>query len=494
MSKNERPNVLWIVLDQLRYDTPGFNGNEVCHTPNMDRLAASGVNFRRAYTPCSLCTPARASLLTGRYAFSHGMGTNCDMYHSLGRELPDPSMLLHRRLQEAGYRCGFVGKWHVGTEKGPVDYGFEGTNVLGYGNIQTEDEYVDYLANRRLSYEVEPLIYLNPDGKTMSGGVWHGATESTPPHFLADYTIGMLENFSSSKRPFFITCNFWGPHPPYLPSDEYYNTHDRERIQEWENFNDSLSGKPVRVMHERNDFYRELPGPWEEWREVVGLSYDFTSMIDSEIGRILDSLDTFGVAEETVVMLTTDHGDMIGSHNQLFDKGFIYEEAHHIPLVISWPGVFESAATSDDLVSNMDLMPTVLDLCGMLDSDSDAAAELDGRSLLPALCADAERETRSVFLLEFHGLRYLYSQRAIVTSDGWKYVFSPADIDEVYNLNEDPAELENLIDSDDHLETIERLRDTLKVAVVESGDPIMDAVYRLLGTWDNPSKQIDATG
>ena len=124
-----KPNILWIGFDQVRYDTIGANGNKICSTPNLDRLAAESINFSRAYTSCSLCSPARASMFTGQYAFKHGMGTNCDMYHSLSRELARPEELLHHRFLEAGYRCGFVGKWHIGTDKGPGDFGFDGMNL-----------------------------------------------------------------------------------------------------------------------------------------------------------------------------------------------------------------------------------------------------------------------------------------------------------------------------------------------------------------------------
>ena len=103
------------------------------NTPNLDELVSKGVSFRRAYATCPLCTPSRASIFTGDYAFTHGMGTNCDMYHALATELPDPTRLLHRDLQSAGFRCGFVGKWHVGTDRGPANYGFEGENLPGYG-------------------------------------------------------------------------------------------------------------------------------------------------------------------------------------------------------------------------------------------------------------------------------------------------------------------------------------------------------------------------
>ena len=124
----------------------------------------------------------------------------------------------------------------------------------------------------------------------------------------------------------------------------------------------------------------------------------------------------------------------------------------------------------------MDLMPSVLDLCGKPEN-------FDGRSMIPALSDEPARETRSAFLLEFHGIRHLYSQRAIVTDDGWKYVFSPADRDEVYNLVDDPAEMTNLIESERHEDIIERHRNELLAAVVEANDPLTGAVHKLLGKW-----------
>lgn len=417
------------------------------------------------------------------------MGANCDMYHSLSRDLREPGMLLHPQLQDAGYRCGFVGKWHVGADKGPADYGFEGMSIPGYGNIRGHQAYQDYLTERGLAYEIRPSIYLNPGDATMSVGVWDGPTESTPPDFLADYTIDMLDSYAGGDRPFFITCNFWGPHAPFLPSNEYYGSHDRDAIPPWDNYEDTLEDKPVRVRHERNDFYRRRPATWEDWQEVIGLAFDFTSMIDAQIGRILDRVEALSIRDETAVVLTSDHGDMLGSHNQLFDKGFISEEAHHIPLVISAPGVPGVAAggvTCDDLVSNMDLMPTTLELCGLASSASSGAdGPLDGRSLLPALDGDESRQPRDRFLLEFHGIRYLYSERAIVTVDGWKYVFNPGDTDEVYHLETDAAEMNNLIESAEQGEVIERLQRELMAAVVEARDPIRGAVYKLLGHFDD---------
>jgi len=202
MPSNEFPNVLWIGLDQIRFDSLGVNGNTICQTPNMDRLAEQGVNFTRAYTPCSLCSPARASMFTGRYAFNHGMGTNCDMYHSLSSELARPDELLHTHFVDAGYSVGYSGKWHVGTKLGPADFGFEGMSLPGYGNITAQECFKEYLNDNSLDYSIDSQIHANPEEQTLLGGHWKGSVESTPPHFLANYTMDQISDFTDRNKPF----------------------------------------------------------------------------------------------------------------------------------------------------------------------------------------------------------------------------------------------------------------------------------------------------
>ena len=483
---SQKPNILWIGLDQLRFDVPGCNGNPVCHTPVIDRLAGQGVNFTNAYTTCCLCTPARASMLTGLFAFKNGMGTNCDLYHALNRDLPHPEMLLHHRLQQVGYRCGFVGKWHVGTDKGPTDYGFEGMNLKGYGDIVHDPGFQDYLKAKGLTYgPARNPIFGNPNGKTLLAGVWDGPTESTPAYYLADTTIDMLKRFSADKRPFMIDCQFWGPHPPYLPSPEFAGKHDRAAIKPWINFKDDLAGKPAAVRRFRSEFYRSLPKDWAGWRELVGLYYDYTSMIDQQIGRIIEQLDKLGLADNTIVILTADHGDMTGSHG-LFDKGFMYQEAFRIPLIVRWPARCPRPIRCDELVYNMDVFPTILDAIGRPDE------QLDGKSFLPALEGKPLPNAREAIFLEFHGIRYLTSQRALVTKSGYKYIFNAGDFDEFYDLNKDPGELKNAIDASENRELVAKVQGMIKAAALRSRDPIADDIAKMFGDWQNLSGQHEA--
>ncbi len=365
MTDSARPNVLLIGVDQMRADTAGCYGNALCETPHLDRLAREGVRFENAYTPCSLCTPARASMFTGLYAFTHGMGTNCDMYHALAADLPHPDQLLHHRLRRRGYRCGFTGKWHVGTQYGPADFGFEGMSVPGYGDLKRDAGYLAYLRENDLHYGplIDP-IYANANQKTLIGGTWDGSLESTTTHYLTNTTLDLLDELAADDRPFFLTCQYWAPHPPYIPSPEFKGRHDRDQIQPWGNYDDDLHDKPASIRRRQTQFYRQRPQDWEAWRELVGLCYDYTALVDHEIGRVLDRLESLGLAENTIVFFTSDHGDMAGSHGGLLDKGFLYEEAHRVPLIVRWPAKFRGGEVRSQLVSNMDILPTVLDVTG----------------------------------------------------------------------------------------------------------------------------------
>lgn len=465
--------------------------NPSCQTPNLDRLAEKSTNFHRAYSPSSLCTPSRGSMFTGLFAFNHGMGTNCDMYHSLASELPNPDQLLHTRLQNVGYRCGYTGKWHVGTKLGPVDYGFEGMSIPGYGDLRQDAGFQQYLKDNDLSYgPIRNPIYANHDEQTLIAGEWDGPLESTPTHYLTNYTIDLLDDFAESYRdegqPFFLTCQYWAPHGPNLPSPEYVGLHDRESIPLPGNYPDDYAGKPRRLSRFVNSFFQKLPDSWKAWQQVAGLAYDFTTLVDEQIGRLLTRLEELDIADNTIVVFTSDHGDMMGSHG-LQDKGFMYEEAHRIPLLVLVPGK-KGGFVRDELVYNMDLMPTLFDLIG-LDMDT----EIDAQSLVPYLDADTSSENgRDALLLEFHGIRYLHTQRGLVTRDGYKYIFNPDDDDELYDLNTDPVEMQNLLIEGDHPKADE-LRQQLIVLARAYGDPVQDCIAKWFGQWRNFSGQPDVS-
>ena len=486
--KSQCYNILWIGVDQMRADSLT---NPMCQTPYLDQLAQKSVNFSRAYSPASLCSPSRASMFTGKYAFKHGMGTNCDMYHALASELPDPGQLLHTRLQSAGYRCGYTGKWHIGTKLGPVDHGFEGMNIPGYGDLRQEAGYQQYLRDNALSFgPILNPIYANHDQQTLIAGEWNGPKESTTTYYLTNYTLDLLDDFAQSYRddnqPFFLTCQYWAPHGPNLPSPEYVGLHDREDILAPDNYPDDYTGKPRRLVRFVNSFFQKLPDSWGAWQQVAGLSYDFTTLVDEQIGRLLTRLDELGLADNTIVVFTSDHGDMMGSHG-LQDKGFMYEEAHRVPLLIHIPGK-NDGFVRDELVYNMDIMPTLFDLIGL-----DVGTEIDAQSLVPYLYAEASPgKGREALFLEFHGIRYLHTQRGLVTREGYKYIFNPDDEDELYDLNTDPAEMHNLLMDGEH-QKADKLRQQLIALARVYGDPVQDCIAKWFGQWRNYSGQPDVS-
>jgi arylsulfatase A-like enzyme len=482
------PNVLWIGVDQMRADTLV---NDFVQTPNLDRLRGQSTCFTRAYSPSSLCTPARGSMYTGRFAFNHGMGTNCDMYHALARELPDPGQLLHTRLQALGYRTGFTGKWHVGTKLGPGDYGFEGMSIPGYGDLREDPGFQRYLADSDLQYgPIRNPIYANRDRQTLMAGEWDGPLESTPTYYLANYSLDLLDDFARTYRedgqPFFLTCQFWAPHGPYLPSPEYVGVHERNAIPPWSNWQDDYQGKPRRYPRLVNSFFAKLPESWPGWQAVIGRAYDYTTLVDAQIGRLLTRLEELGLTEETLIIFASDHGDMLGSHG-LHDKGYMYEEAHRVPLLVRLPGQQE-ARENDALVYNMDIFPTILDLLGQETSD------LDAESMLPHLHGDAgQNSQRDAVYLEFHGIRYLRTERGVVTADGLKYIFNPADDDELYDLNADPAELHNLLADGAEHPAAAALRARLVALAQRHGDPVQNCIAKWFGQWRGLSGQPDVS-
>ena len=477
-------NLLFIGVDQLRHDVVGPGKTVPTDTPNLDRLIADGVSFERAYATCPLCTPSRASMFTGDYAFRHGMGTNCDMYHALGTELAEPDRLLHKDLQRIGYECGFVGKWHVGVRNTPADYGFQGDVSAGYGNLTKTEAFKRYLANNDLSYTVEPTLFFNPDHQTMAAGRWRGPVESTPCYFQTLQAIEMLDRFSLSEDPFFLTLQYWDPHGPHLIPDEFWQHTDRSTLSVWDNFSDDLASKPARVRRERDDFYRNRPRTEAELIEYIGLYCDHVAFLDSQIGRLMDHLRASGLIDNTLIVFTSDHGDMTGAHGGLIDKGLPYEEAMRVPLAFHHASL--PAARLNNLALNMDILPTALGLMGV-DFEQRHARDLSDE------INTSNAAQREFLLAEYHGLRFLYSQRILISDDNWKYVFSPGDYDELYDLNSDPSEMDNLASSPHAREKLHTMRAALMMQTAEYDDPLRDCVAKFNGQWRTGSGQFDAT-
>ena len=477
------PNIIVLMTDEQRLSAIGAYGATPCKTPNLDKLARAGVRFETCYTTAPLCTPARASFITGLYPHAHGMATNEGEPGCAFDELPDSPMLLPRRLAKLGYTCGFTGKWHLGVGKKsptgepgslPSTRGFVGQDFPGHGSGGWGyPQFKKYLADHGLSFKILP----HPtDGVKVTGyGVIDGPPEAGVPHFLADHTISLIDRFCDEGKPFFIWHNEWGPHGEHYVPRKYYEMYRNVAIPPWPNYvwpGADLPG-PWQVMLHPNR--KELK--WDDWMEALRFYYAMATEIDEEFGRILEHLEKKGIAKNTVIIFTSDHGETLGSHGGLINKGWThFEEMQRIGLIISDPRegspMHRPGKVVGSLSSLLDIYPTILDLAG----DSAPAVKVHGRSLLP-LVANPEVPWRDSVVVEFHGLSGISATMLTIRHGQIKYGWTGGGRDELYDLAKDPYEMSNLIDNPDHSETLREMRLRLYAFMTESKHPAAN-IYR----------------
>lgn len=457
-----RCHILFIGTDQLRFDALGANGNPVCQTPNLDRLAAAGMNFTGAFTVSSLCSPARASLLTGLYPHNHGMTDNCNAREVRMRELPLELPAFPRLLQTAGYRTGYVGKWHVGQERTPLDWGFD-DYLPGEGWHEWWPEGV------RLEKESAMRLPYAPE-KPMAARV-PLPLEEYPEYQRASAAVELMEHYGREDAPFLLRLDFFGPHYPHYLPEPYASLYDPATMRPWGNFDD-----PLEDVHEGARWLTQRWGvsDWETCAEIVAAYYGHITCIDHQIGRVLDALERLGLAEDTLVVFTSDHGDLTGAHG-ILQKGAVgYDELYRIPLIVRWPGVVEAGAVCEELVELVDLMPTVVAAAGV-----NVPEGLDGRSFAPFLRGERPGGWRQEVFAEYLGSQNGDIPLKILRTERHKLVCSAEGPDELFDMARDPGELENRIDDPDYLDVLQDLVGRLERRMAKSRDPI-DGFPRLL--------------
>jgi len=372
------------------------------------------------------------------------MWNNNDMMQWASRDLPDAERLISQELIEAGYNCGYSGKWHCGERKLPSTFGFQGMDIPNYGHPYHRDEpggkrFERYLASHGLDWP-EPGSYIARWG----GGTMDAPPEACEPCFVSNHALEMLAELDEQRRangnPFFLFVSFWGPHHPCFIPEPYASMYNPDRVLLPPSLKEDLSHKPrVQRRHLDSNFY---PGCNElnenAWRRLMAAYWGYCTFIDHEIGRILAHLEQLGIYDNTVVLFSSDHGDMQGGHG-LYDKGpFMYEELYHIPLIVRAPGKRPGAPVCHNLVSNMDLASTVLDWAGI-----PIPSNHDGRSLV-SLLKNTTASWPDDIVCEYHGGRFLCTQR-MIRWDRFKYIFNANDFDELYDLQRDPFEMHNRI-------------------------------------------------
>ena len=452
----DKPNIVWLLTDHHVYAHHMRGAVAGPTLATHDRIAARGVSFRQAYSVCPLCTPARASMLTGVYPHRHGMVmNNGDCGSRLDFE-PDERLFSHY-LREAGYRVGYFGKWHCGDVRGPSDYGFEGWSMLGYGHAYWTDAYAEYLRELGLPTATVDIEWHFHDPSRVTRGLrladepdWFRMMESsgvlTTPvatheaYFVSHLAERWLERVAGGGDPFCLRVDVWGPHQPYYVAPPFAGSIDPRQIPEYPTFSHTLADRPASHRRFRDRLHESATiHSWDQWQPVVARCYEHATQVDAALGRVVAALERLGLAEDTLVIYTADHGDAIAAAGGVFDKdSLMIEETSRIPLAMRWDGRTPRGAVLDHLASNMDVVPTILAAAG-----AQCPSPMDGRSLLGPARDGAEADWDEELMCQHHGHGSPHFQR-LLRYGPYKYVAHLDEEDELYDLSRDPCEQENL--------------------------------------------------
>ena len=461
---SDRPNILIVYPDQMREDAMGCSGNPVIRTPHIDRLALEGVRFSEAYTSYPICCPFRASMLTGKYAQGHGMVQN----HF---PLRGDQTFLAECLRDAGYRTGYVGKWHLegGPKPGfvPPDrrFGFEHFVGFNRGHDYLASIYFDDAGRAHHSRRYEPdyqtdqfMEFIEGAARSGDGRPFFGYLSYGPPHF----PMNMPEHLRTIYRPEEV------PLPPGVPDPELQRTVQRLR-------NEVYCGGDPRAPH-KSHAAQETKPPGEpetedEIRQFIAEYYGMIHNIDWNLGRILNLLDSLGIADETMVVFLSDHGDMLGQHGSFCGiKCQAYRAAMHVPLIIRYPARFSPRRTGAMVDVGIDMMPTLLDLCGL-----PAPPEMHGQSYLPVLDGEACGARDAIMYQVFRqeggqpGEFAPYAQRGVRTKD-WLYVRHKDCRVMLHDERSDRHEQVNLVDDPRHSLLMDEFDARIRRHMEETGD------------------------
>ncbi|MCL2664114.1 MAG: sulfatase-like hydrolase/transferase [Defluviitaleaceae bacterium] len=491
MDCNKKPNILWICTDSQRWDTLGCYGNKWVKTPNIDRLASEGMLFERAYCQNPLCTPSRGSFLTGRYPTTTKLRQN-------GQDIPESEVLVTRVLNDNGYVCGLSGKLHLSAcdhkiknfgrdpanwWKQTEEYHFKGIERRindGYSEFHwchgmtPSNSYRRWLQEKGRKPE---KLQIRADSKH----VYHGVPdEFHVTTFCVEKAMGFIEAYADYHCPWLFSVNIWAPHLTLAPVDEYMERYlDMvDEIPDADFFEGELGTKPpYQAIYQKNIAHNF------DWNTMTARERKFCKAaywaavdhIDYQIGRLLDCLEATGQKENTMVIFTSDHGELIGDHGLYIKGPFLYEGAVRVPLIISYPGVIPAGTRRSALVELADLAPTVLDCAGLPREPgmqarslwnflTDAKAEDFFREDVYCEYMNSNPDTLAQFCTMVRGERY-----KIVVFHGQK-------LGELYDLNTDPAELNNLWDSPGHaeakIEMLKRVCDRL----AQNADPLPERI------------------
>jgi len=474
-----RPNIVYIMSDDHAYQAISAYGGalaELAPTPNIDRIAAGGMRFNHCLVTNSICGPSRATILSGKYSHKNGFVDN-----TIGSKFDFSQLTFTKVLQKAGYKTAVIGKLHLGG------------NPTGF-------DYFDILPGQGRYYNPQ---FINDSGQYDLEGY---ATE-----IIADKTIDWIESVKDSDQPWMVMMQHKAPHRAWDPGPNELGMYEDVTFPEPATLFDDYSGgrgaaalNNMTIAHtmtldrdlklsdqprgglneEQLKLWNSIYGPiYEEFKEsnptgadLVRFKYqrymrdylECVAAVDKSVGKVLDYLEGNGLADNTIVVYTSDQGFYLGEHGW-FDKRWMYKESLRTPLLIRWPGVVEAGSVNNDLVSNLDFGETFLDIAG-----ADIPEEMQGRSMLPILRGNTPADWRKAHYYHYyeHPSEHNVMRHYGITTDKYKLIHFYYDIDEwdLYDLEKDPMEMKNVYDDPAYTDVQADLRKQLEGLRQKYGD------------------------
>jgi arylsulfatase A-like enzyme len=486
-----RPNILVIITDQQPTSTIGAYGNPQIKTPNIDRLAREGVRFEQFHIAAFPCCPSRACYWTGRWPQHHGVLTN---EVALAADIPTLGSI----ARAAGYQAAFVGKWHLGGSMYVVsdkdkwsmrrvadaeDYAFDRKGPWRGGEDKPQGGFLDKWVGGWTQYQE----YLRRVGLAGFGQIGcHNMAPSGPDdthsysrvgaeHHEAAFLAGEAERFIRHQRdrtkPFCLVLSIYGPHHPVAPPKPWDTLYDPQSVPLPENFHDDLSGKP---LAQQNDPMCRQAGRWSDaqFRDYLARYWGYCSYIDQQVGRVLTALDDEKILDQTIVVYTTDHGDMVAAHGFVFKLCSGYDELMRVPMIIRYPKAIRPGKT-DALAQSIDVLPTLLDLCGI-----PIPPGVDGRSLAGLLAGKAAAVRDEVVTVMM--------RTVMLATRDWKLVYTSSreagTSVELYDRHRRPLEVTNRAGRAADAAALREMEARLVRWLHESGYPYADVIERRLPT------------
>ncbi len=465
-------NVLWICMDQH----PLANREHVArHLPLQSRMAAIGTRFDNAYTVLPICSPARASMLTGAYPHVHGLTENEGRFG--GRAGLDPAdWMIHQPFRAAGYDAAWFGKWHLDNARDAGGYGFDGFSLPGYGYPYGTKAYADYCKRRSLP---SPMVMVEQrgEGGHVTAGTrlnlqelddWpeyeagtlllDGPAKLHEAFFVIDLADGWLRD-RTSDTPFFLRVDTWGPHPPYCVAAPFAGRYAGQDLRP-ANFHSDLAHRPAHHAGYR-DTWAPLGLDDAGWQLLARRSMQQAALVETALLGLLDTLQETGLSENTLVVVTADHGDAVASNGGCANKGgLMVEETIRVPLSVAGPGV-PAGQSRPETVTNMDIPATLL-----AQAKLPLPASVQGQPLPVTGLARPRDQGR---LIQHNGLHDPIQQRAWIAG-GVKLVAQENGFLELYDLREDPCEMHNLAKDQDRADLLRELTEDMRVEMVQLGD------------------------